>query len=261
MRILVTNDDGIHSEGLRILAKELKSISQVTVVAPDREQSAVGTAVTLRQILRVKEIEPIVPDVKTYSVEGTPSDSVFLALGKLVKGKIDMVVSGINPGLNLGEDTYISGTVAAALQGYLQGLPSLAVSTDIGDGQITNIAARAASILAKKIINHSPQPHILLNLNLPVLPLPEIAGARCTCLADGGSHINSVDEGDDGRQKYYWLVRQKADKTADADTDVWAIEQGYISVTPMHCNLNNKPPEDFLNGLCSELFQELKKAG
>ena len=104
MKILVTNDDGIFAEGLWILVKALKSIAQVIVVAPDREQSAAGTAVTLHQPLRIQKVAPMVPEIETYAVEGTPSDSVILALGKLAKGKIDLVISGINQGLNLGDD-------------------------------------------------------------------------------------------------------------------------------------------------------------
>ena len=125
MRVLVTNDDGIFAPGLWILVKELKSIARVVVVAPDREQSAIGTAVTLRQPLRVQRVSPLVPGVETYSVEGTPGDSVILALGKLIKSRVDLVISGINQGPNLGDDVLISGTVAAALQGYLRGLPPL----------------------------------------------------------------------------------------------------------------------------------------
>ena len=119
MKILVTNDDGIFARGLWVLAKELSSIAQVIVVAPDREQSAIGTAVTLHQPLRAQKVRPILPEIETYSVEGTPADSVILALGKLVKGKVDLVISGINQGQNLGQDVLISGTVSAALQGYL----------------------------------------------------------------------------------------------------------------------------------------------
>ena len=115
MKILVTNDDGIAADGLWILVRELASIAEVVVVAPDREQSAAGTAVTLWEPLRIRKVHPVVPGVETYAVEGTPSDSVLLALGSLVKGKIDFVVSGINWGMNLGDDIYISGTVSAAL--------------------------------------------------------------------------------------------------------------------------------------------------
>lgn len=125
MKILVTNDDGISSEGLWTLVKELKNIAQVIVTAPDREQSAIGTAVTLHQPLRVKRVRPMVPEVETYSIEGTPADSVILALSKLIKDRVDLVVSGINQGLNLGNDVPISGTVGSALQGYLHGFPEI----------------------------------------------------------------------------------------------------------------------------------------
>ena len=117
MKILVTNDDGIFAPGLWTLVKELRNIAQVVVVAPDRQQSAIGTAVTLHQPLRIQKIRPAVPEVETYSVEGTPADSVILALGKLAKNKVDTVISGINQGPNLGNDVLISGTVGAALQG------------------------------------------------------------------------------------------------------------------------------------------------
>lgn len=109
MRILVTNDDGVFTERLWILVKELRNIAQVAVVAPDRERSAIGTAVTLYQPLRVQKVRPVVPGVETYSVEGTPADSVLLALGKLINKRVDLVVSGINGGLNLGNDVLISG--------------------------------------------------------------------------------------------------------------------------------------------------------
>ena len=122
MQILVTNDDGIFSPGLWALVAELKSIARVVVVAPDMEQSASGTAVSLRQPLRVQKISPVVSGVEAYSVEGTPCDSVILALGKLIKDEVSLVVSGINQGHNLGDDIHISGTVGAALQGYLRGL-------------------------------------------------------------------------------------------------------------------------------------------
>ena len=111
MKILVTNDDGIFAQGLWALVKELKSIGQVVVVAPDREQSAIGTAVTLRQPIRVQRVTPLAPGIETYSVEGTPADSIILALGKLVKGRVDLVISGINQGLNLGDNVLISGTL------------------------------------------------------------------------------------------------------------------------------------------------------
>ena len=128
MSILVTNDDGVKAGGLWALAGELQKVAEVVVVAPSREQSAIGTAVTLRQPLSVEKVAPAIAGIETYAVDGTPSDSVILALGRLVKSKVDLVVSGINQGTNLGEDVHISGTVSAALQAYLRGFPVLAVS-------------------------------------------------------------------------------------------------------------------------------------
>jgi len=130
MRILVSNDDGVYSDGIWILAQELSQIAEVVMVAPDREQSAVGTATTLRKPLRVQKISPLYPGIEAYSVEGTPSDSVIVGLGALVKGKIDLVISGINQGSNLGEDVLISGTVGAAMAAYLRDFPAMAVSCE-----------------------------------------------------------------------------------------------------------------------------------
>jgi len=257
MKILVTNDDGIYSDALWALVKGLRDIAQVLVVAPDREQSAIGTAVTLRQVLRVKKIEPPVPGVETYSVEGTPSDSVILALGKLVKGELDMVISGINLGLNLGEDVHISGTVGAALQGYLRGFPSLAISADCRNGQHVETAARLGALLAERIGDYSPLPNIFLNVNLPDLPAEEVAGIQITHLASG-SHINTVEEGNDGRQEYYWLLRQRTDKVLHNATDISAIEQGKISITPIYYKRTGKPQKHILNTLCAGLLHNLR---
>ena len=258
MRILVTNDDGIFAQGLWTLVKELRNIAQVVVVAPDREQSAIGTAVTLRQPLRIQKVRPIVPEVETYSVEGTPADSVILALAKLVKNKVDLVVSGINQGLNLGDDVLISGTVGAALQGYLYGLPALAISVDAVDSLYLDTGAKLAALLAKKINSNALPPNIFLNVNLPDLPLAKIRGAEITQLASG-SHIDTVDEGHDGRRTYYWLVRQKINKGANKKTDIWAIEQGNISITPLHTSLLNKPSPPIPKNLCPDLLRELRE--
>ena len=119
MRILVSNDDGVYSEGIWELSRQLSKVAEVTIVAPDREQSAVGTAVSLRKPLRVQKISPRFPGIKAYSVEGTPMDSVIVGLGKIMTDNVDLVVAGINQGSNLGEDVLISGTVGATLGGYL----------------------------------------------------------------------------------------------------------------------------------------------
>jgi len=258
MRILVTNDDGIFAEGLWALVKGLKNIAQVIVVAPIREQSAVGTAVTLSQPLRVQKVSMIVPEVETYSVEGTPSDCVILALEKLIKNKVDLVVSGINHGLNLGDDVLISGTVSAALQGYLRGFPALAISIAAVDSPHLDSAARLATLLVEKVDSGVLSSNILLNVNLPDLPLTKIRGAQITQLASK-SHINTVEEGNDGRRQYYWLVRQQTDKVADNQTDVWAVEQGNISITPLHTSLLNRIAPAIPDDLCSHLLHGLQQ--
>ena len=256
MKILVTNDDGILSEGLWTLVRELKNIAEVTVAAPDREQSAIGTAVTLRQPLRMQKIKPMVPEVEAYSIDGTPSDSVILALGKLVKDEIDMVISGINHGLNLGEDVHISGTVGAALQGYFRGCPAMAISAPYGNEQSLDAAARVATILAEKIATISLPTKIFLNVNTPGPIRSEIAGVKITRLARE-SHLNTVEEGNHGQQKYYWLVRQRISEATDNGTDIQAVEQGYISVTPLYFSHVEKPPHHILNNLCADLWQQL----
>jgi len=258
MKILVTNDDGISSEGLWTLVKELKNIAQIIVTAPDREQSAIGTAVTLHQPLRVKRVRPMVPEVETYSIEGTPADSVILALSKLIKDKVDLVVSGINQGLNLGNDVPISGTVGSALQGYLHGFPALAISIERGDSMHSDNAAKLAALLAKRIDSGVLPTDIFLNVNLPNLPLAQIKGIKITRLASE-SHIDTVEEGHDGKRAYYWLVRHQRRQDTDRNTDIWAIEQGNISITPLRTNFSSHSSPSITDSLCSELFQELQR--
>ena len=258
MRILVTNDDGIFAPGLWVLVKELKNVAQVVVVAPDREQSAVGTAVTLRQPLRVQEVTPLVPEVETYSVEGTPTDSVILALGQLVRNKIDLVISGINRGLNLGADVFISGTVGAALQGYLRGYPALAISADAVDNCHLYNAAKFAALVAKKIDCGTLPANIFLNINLPSLSLAKVRGTKITRLASE-SHTNSVDERDDDKGRCYWIIRNRMNNNTNKKTDIWAIEQGNISITPLHTNLSSEPSSPIRACLFSDLLYQLRK--
>ena len=260
MKILVTNDDGIFAEEMWTLVNELKDIAQVVVVAPDREQSAIGTAVSLHQPIRIKRAMAIAPEVETYAVEGTPADSVILALSKLIKGKVNLVISGINQGRNLGNDVLISGTVGAAIQGSLHGYPAFAISVEMAGNLYLNNAARLAVLLAKKIDSQTLPVDIFLNINLPNLPSAQIKGIKVTKLADA-SHINTVTEGHDGKQPCYWLVRNQISedtKNSDRETDIWAIEQGYISITPLHANLSNRKSSPITDSLCSELFQELR---
>lgn len=257
MNILVTNDDGIHAEGLWALVRELKKIGRVTVVAPDSERSAIGTAVTLFEPLHVSKFQTPEDGVAAYAIDGSPSDCVILALGKLIEEKVDIVVSGINPGLNLGEDVYISGTVGAAMQGYFRGLPALAVSASLKRTNDLKAASQTAATLVKKMVSHNPA-RIFLNVNVPDLPLEEIHGVKITRLARS-SHINSVAEENGEKRKQYRLVRERVAGSGSDGTDMQAVVQGYISITPLYTSLLDKPPQHLLKKLSTELTYELKK--
>ena len=178
----------------------LRRIGEVIIVAPDREQSAVGTAVSLRKPLRVQQIVPLIQDIPSYSVEGTPSDSVIVGLGKIVTGKIDLVVSGINQGTNLGEDVLISGTVGAALAAYLRGFPAIAISCSHNRSQMSYLrsVARFTALLAERLQAAKLPGTPLLNVNFPDLDIAEIKGVKVAVL-DHHSHLNGLEEGHDGK--------------------------------------------------------------
>ena len=257
IKILVTNDDGIDSAGLWTLLRELKEIARVTVVVPDSERSAIGTAVSLFEPLRVKEVTPIVNGVTTYTIDGTPADCVILALGKLIEERVDTVISGINNGSNMGEDVYISGTVGAALQGYFRGSTAIAISAPRNSTAGLLTAAKVTSLLAHHL-NVSPLPtRLFLNVNTPDLPVTEIAGIRITRLART-SHINTVEENNYGEQKKYNLIRQQIVDSGKKGTDIYSKEHGYVSITPLFTSLFDRPPRRFLNDLCTQLLQTLQ---
>ena len=257
MKILVTNDDGIKAESLWALAGELRKIADITVVAPDGERSGIGTAVTLFQALHAEEFAAPVDGVTAYLIDGSPSDCVILALGKLIKDRVDAVVSGVNPNLNLGEDVYISGTVGAAMQGYFRGLPALAVSAPPGSRYGLLTGARTAAVLAQKIIADSPA-RIFLNVNVPDLPFEEVRGVKITRLARA-SHINTVEENEAGPRRQYQLVRERLPAAGSEGTDIQAVMQGEISLTPLYTSLLDKPPQRLLKKLQAGLLNALKK--
>ncbi len=256
MTILVTNDDGIHASGLWALVGALKEIGEVVVVAPDREQSAIGTSVTLHHPIRATEIKPLVKGVKTYSVEGTPGDCVILGLGHLIEGEVSLVASGINEGANLGDDVLISGTVAAAFQGHLNGIPSMAISVAAINDVNNDAAARLATVLARKIEAYPVLKKTLLNINVPNLPLDQIQGIEVTQLGRR-SYKDLIKEGHDGKRVYYWIVRGDAQWHYDEGTDVSALREGKISITPLHADLTNTLPLDPLKDLSKAILQEL----
>jgi 5'-nucleotidase len=257
MKILVTNDDGIKSEALWTLVGELQKIAEVTVVAPDYERSAIGTAVSLFRPLHVENFTPPIEGVTAYVTDGTPSDCVILGHGKLIKN-LDMVVSGINPGPNYGEDVFISGTVGAAMQGYTRGLPALSISSvafKVSKASV-DTGSRVAAALVQKFAKVD-FPRIFLNMNVPDLPLEKIRSIKITRLARS-SHINTVTEDTQDSVKQYRLVRERLAGSDSEGTDIQAVIQGNISLTPLYTSLFDKPPQRFLKRLCNELNQELK---
>jgi 5'-nucleotidase len=231
----------------------------VVVVAPDREQSAVGTSVTLHVPLRTRAVNPLVKGVQAYSVEGTPGDSVILALGKLLRRKVDLVVSGINEGANLGNDVIISGTVGAAFQGYFHGVPAMAISVTAIEKVRFEVAARLGGMLARAFAEGALPEHFLLNVNLPNVSLGEIKGIEVTRLG-GRSYADKIKEGHDGKRRYFWIVRGKAQWNMEEGTDVWAIHNNRISITPLGSDLTSPSGRGPLEKLCPLLFQNLSSA-
>ena len=260
LRILVINDDGVYATGLWALVTALKEVGEVVVVAPDREQSAVGSSVTLHRPLRAREISPPVSGVLTYSVEGTPADCAILALKNLIGSEIDLVISGINEGANLGDDVLISGTVGAALQGYLNGIPSIALSVGALEDVLFDAAARLAVVLTRLVAKGALPKRMLLNVNLPNLPLSQIKGIELTQLGRR-SYGDAIQEGHDGKRKYYWIVRQKPEWQPEEGTDIQALLNDRISITPLHAIATSARVLSILKELSPAILQELFDRG
>ena len=242
LKILITNDDGIHSPGLWAAAEALRGAGEIFVVAPDRDQSGVGASLTLQVPIRADEFSPPPPmvadGIKSYSVQGTPGDSCVLALEHLV-GPVDLVVSGINQGSNLGEDILISGTVGAALQAYVRDIPSIAISVAAVVDTRYDVAAAFLKMLGGRLVEGCRLPTSLINVNVPNLPPERIAGVQITRLGRR-SYGESVTEGNSGRRKYYWVARNRpAHQNQEPDTDVWASNHNRISITPIHTRLTD----------------------
>lgn len=230
--ILVTNDDGIHSPGLEALRNSVKDLGRTVVVAPDRDNSAVSHSLTMTRPLRVREIGK-----DTYTVDGTPTDCVILALGQLLDVKPDLLVSGINSGPNIGDDISYSGTVSAATEGTMYDIPSMAVSL-AGEPPLNYSAAeKLAGKLALKILNNVLPPKTLINLNVP--SGDTYKGIRVT---RQGRRLweNAIHKTRDpwGRTRY-WIGGGTPVKDSGDDTDVRAIQDGYVSITPIHLDLTN----------------------
>ena len=238
--ILVTNDDGVLAPGLLALANAMRALGKVSILAPDRNWSGGGHVKTLDRALRVREY--MLADGSTgHASDGAPSDCVALATLGYFKEPIDLVVSGINVGANLGHDVTYSGTVTAAMEAVIAGVPGIAISLETVDGQIGEIdfepAARAAvKVVREVILNGLPQ-EILLNVNVPFLPQDKIRGV---CLTRQGLRVyhSRLDERTDPRGRpYYWIGGDAPTGVPERGTDVGALAEGFVSVTPLQLDL------------------------
>ena len=258
MRILVTNDDGMHSRGLWAVAEALAEVGDVTIVAPDREQSGVGTSVTIRRAIRLNRL-PRHRNLTAYSLEGTPGDCVLLAIGGLMGEGIDLLVSGINEGANVGDNILVSGTVGAALQGYFHGIPSIAISVDEIHRPEVAAAARTAAILARAIQDggFGSEP-VLLNVNLPNLPVERLKGAAITEMAHRAFTLAVARETDAKGHQVCRITGQLKTGDLQEGTDAWALQQGLISISPIDHSFRYRGDLTQLAGLAARIFDQVQ---
>ena len=242
--ILVSNDDGILSEGLTALVDAVGALGEVYVVAPDRERSAASHSMTLHRPLRIGEVEP-----RRYAVDGTPTDCVNLAINGILPRRPGLVIAGINKGGNLGEDITYSGTVSIAMEGTLLGVPSIAISLVARVGFDFTVAAGFARALAARTLAHGLPHGTLLNVNVPDGTPDQVrmfALTRQGRRRYGNAVVEKVDPRD---RKYYWIGGDESGFVREEGTDVAAVEGGFISVTPIHLDLTNYRSLGELNGL------------
>ncbi len=232
--ILVTNDDGVHSPGIVSLYKAVKLLGDAYIVAPDRERSAAGHSLTLHRPLKVSEIRE-----RVYSINGTPTDCVTVAINKVLPERPSLIVSGINRGANLGDDITYSGTVSAAIEGTMFGIPSVAFSLPAAKQYHFDTASAVAYNIASYVLKHSLPYDTLLNVNVPNIEKENIKGIRFT---RQGKRIydGAIQETyDPWGEKHFWIGGGKPYWERGEDTDIETLEANYVSVTPIHLDLTN----------------------
>jgi 5'-nucleotidase len=239
MLFLVTNDDGYLAPGIRAMASALEGLGDVVVVAPDREQSATSHSLTLHHPLRLRETEP-----NWHHVDGTPTDCVMLAVNTVLGRRPDYVFSGINHGGNMGEDVLYSGTVSAAMEGTHLGIPSVAISLVHGDERRLDAYADVVRRLAERIVAAPPEElfprDTLLNINLPDVDPADVRGVRVTTLGKR-MYVNPIVVDKDPHGKtYYWIGGGAPTWEGPEGSDYLVVEQGYVSVTPIHLDLTHR---------------------
>ncbi|RMF10021.1 MAG: 5'/3'-nucleotidase SurE [Alphaproteobacteria bacterium] len=248
-RILITNDDGIHAYGLDVLEGIARTISDdVWVVAPEFEQSGAGHGLTLSEPLRIRQV-----DHKRYAVQGTPTDCVMLAVHNIIKDKRPtLVLSGVNRGANLAEDVTYSGTIAGAMEGVLCGIPSVAFSQVIrksDEQENWRVAEKYGPEVLRKLLAIGWDRGVLINVNFPACAVGEVKGIEVTRQGFRDESELIVDERVDARGvPYYWFGLRRAYGDPEEDTDLWAVRDGLIAVTPLHLDLTHYAMRERLEG-------------
>jgi 5'-nucleotidase len=243
--ILVTNDDGIAAPGLMALAQALRALGDVAVVAPEHNWSAAGHSKTMHKPLRVTPTR-LADGSEALTASGSPSDCVALALLGILDRRPDLVISGINQGANLGHDLTYSGTVSAAMEGVISGLSAMAVSLDSYEHQDFSGAAHYAALLAGRLLAARPPRPLLLNVNVPPLPLEELAGVQVTRLGTRLYRDALVERKDPRGRSYYWIGGDPPAGEPEQGTDIGALASGYVSVTPILLDLTDHAQLDLL---------------
>jgi 5'-nucleotidase len=236
MHILVTNDDGIDAPGLLALNQALQQVADTTVFAPSHNWSASGHVKTMHKPLRVGQSQ-LADGTHAYHTSGAPSDCVAMAFLGVVEQPIDMVIAGINRGPNLGHDVTYSGTVTAAMEGAIAGVPAIAVSLDTYGEADFSFAAQVAARLAEQVHQHGLPSETLLNLNVPSIPEAEIAGVMVTRMGLRIYYDELVRRVDPKGRPYYWIGGQVPGGVLDKGTDLWALANNYVSITPLQLDL------------------------
>jgi len=240
MHILVTNDDGVYAPGLLAMAQELRKLGKVTIVAPDHNWSASGHVKTLSRPLRAKEVF-LTDGSQAYASDGAPSDCVALVCLGLLPEPVDLVVSGINPNANLGHDVTYSGTVTAAMEAAIWNLPAIAVSLDApeyqGGGLDYTTSARVAAHVAEVVIANKLPPYTLLNVNVPYCSMEQLKGYRITRQGLRVYRDELVRREDPRGRPYFWIGGQAPTGVPEEGTDVGALAEDYVSITPLILDL------------------------
>jgi len=255
MNILITNDDGINSPGIYSLVKQFINEGNIIVSAPDRQRSASSHSITMHSPISAKKYNFHDLNCEAYSVSGTPVDCVKLGCEKLANNKIDIVLSGINDGANLGDDVIYSGTVSAAIEGAMLGIPSMAISLLSSEGteRDYSIAAKYAYIVYKKFLSSGFTSGTILNMNVPSCSESQIKGIIATSLGNRKYKNNYEERKDPRGNTYYWLAGDIVKTENGSTTDIYAVENNYVSVTPMHFELTKNSYIDTINSWFKEV--------